>query len=156
MVVGRTDERVHVDDGVGTLDFDDMAETASAVEGLVAVESGDLMLVGTAAEPMEAVADGLSGDALRAIKELKFASIGDASGVVATWAEARNEELEGSIAEYPVDNLVERVPGAAATVTVETKESIRDGDVLRRFATGVVAIADAFEAATTRTPASRQ
>jgi hypothetical protein len=59
-----------------------------------------------------------------------------------------------SIVEFPVDNLAERVPGDAATVTVETKSSIRDGDELRRFAEGVVAIADAFEEATGHTPAS--
>lgn len=146
-----------VDAGVGTLDFDDMAETVSAAEGLVAAETGDLVLVGTSAATVEAVADGLSGKALRAIRDLSIVSLGDASGVVASWAEARNEELEGagsSIAEYPVDNLVERVPGDAATVTVETKASIRDGDELRRFAEAVVAIADAFEEATARTPAS--
>lgn len=77
--------------------------------------------------------------------------------MVSSWAEARNEEIEGvgsSIAEYPVDNLVERVPGDAATVTVETKASIRNGDELPRFAEGVVAIADAFEEATARTPAT--
>ncbi|MEF8826208.1 MAG: hypothetical protein V5A27_07705, partial [Halapricum sp.] len=102
----------------------------------------------------EAVADGLSGDALRAIRDLNIGSLGDASGVVANWAEARNEELEGSIVEFPVDNLVERVPGDAATVTVETKSSIRDGDELRRFAEGVVAIADAFEEAAAHTPVS--
>lgn len=143
-----------VDAGVGTLDFDDMAGTVSAVEGLVAAETGDLVFVGTSAAVVEAVADGLSGDALRAVKDLKIGSLGDASGVVAMWAEARNEELEGSIVEFPVDNLVERVPGDAGTVTVETKASIRDGDELRRFAEAVVTIADAFEEATAHTPAS--
>ena len=155
VVVGTAGGRV--DAGIGTLDFDEMADTASAAEGLVAVERGDLILVGTSTEAVEAVSSGLSGDALRAIRDLSVVSIGDASGVVARWAEARNEEMEGrgsSLAEYPVDNLVERVPGDATTVTVETKSSIRDGEVLRRFAEGVVAIADAFEEATARPPSS--
>lgn len=64
------------------------------------------------------------------------------------------EGRELSIAEYPVDNLVERVPGDAATVTVETQASIWDGPELRRFTEGVVAIADAFKEATVRTPAT--
>lgn len=124
------------------------------VDGLVAAETEDLVPVGTSAAVVEAVADGLSGDALRAINDLKIGSLGDASGVVTRWTEARNEELEGSIVEFPVDGLVERVPGDAGTVTVETKASIRDGDELRRFAEAVVAIADAFEEATAHTPAS--
>jgi hypothetical protein len=131
-----------------------MAETAADVEGLVAGESGDLILVGTSSSAMEALAEGLSGRALRAIGELQIVSAGDASGVVARWAEARNEELEGSNIEYPVENLVERVPGDAGTVTVETQAAMGDGDELRRFTEGVVAIADAFEESTARTPAS--
>lgn len=143
--------------GVGTLDFQEMGETASAVEGLVTAETGDLVLVGTSTAAVEAVATDLSGEALRAIRDLEIASVGDASGVVTTWAEARNEEMEGvgsSLAEYPVDRLVGHIPGDAATVTVETRASIRDGDELRRFAEGSVAIADAFEGATARAPSS--
>lgn len=157
IVVGSTGDSVSVDDGLGTLDFDDVAGTADGVEGLVAVEAGNLVLVGTSVEALESVADGLSGDALRAINDLKIASIGDAAGVVDGWAEARNEQLEAagsSVLEYPVDNLVQRVPGDAATVTVETRSSIQDGEVLRRFAEGVGAVADAFEEATAHTPAS--
>lgn len=155
VVIGSAGETV--DAGVGTIDFDGMAESISTAEGLVAAETGDLVFVGTSAAVVEAVADGLSGRALRAIRDLKIVSVGDGSGVVAKWAEARNEEMEGgasSLAEYPVDDLIERVPGDAATVTVETKASIQDGDELRRFAEGTVAIADAFEEATARTPAS--
>jgi len=142
---------------IGTVRFDEMAERAAGMEGLVAAETGDLVLVGTSPAAIEALTDGLSGKALRAIRNLEVAAIGDASGVVATWAETRNEEMEGagsSLAEYPVDNLVERVPGDEGTVTVETKDSIRDGDDFRRFVEGVVVIADAFEEATARTPPS--
>ncbi|MHB9287289.1 hypothetical protein ACKVMT_09660 [Halobacteriales archaeon Cl-PHB] len=156
VVVGTAGEALQVEDGTGTLDFDDMAETAAAMEGLVAAESGDLVLVGTSATAVEALAEGVSGDALRAVRDLTVAAVGDASGVVASWAGARNEELEaaGSIVEFPVENLVDRVPGDAATVTVEMEGSIQDGDELHRFAEGVVAIGDAFEAATARTPAA--
>ncbi len=149
--VGRAGESV--DAGGGTLDFDDVAETVSTGEGLLVAETNDLVLVGTSTAAVEAVDDGLSGEALRAIRDLSIGSLGDASGVVASWAEARNEELaEGgsSIVEYPVDNLVDRVPGDATTVTVETKTAIQDSDELRRFAEGVVAVADAFEEATAR------
>lgn len=152
VVVGRSGESLSA--GVGTLDFDDMAATVSATEGLVALETGDLVLVGTSTAAVEAVAAGASGEAVRAVRDLEIAAVGDASGVVARWAEARNEELEGSVAEFPVDNLVDRVPGDAGTVTVETRASMRDGDVLGRFLEGTVAVADAFEAATARRPPS--
>ena len=157
LIVGTAGGDIHVEDGVGTLDFDDVAETASAADGLVAAETGDLVLVGTSSAAVEAVSDGLSGKALRAIGDLNIVSAGDASDVVARWAEARNEELEeagSSVVEYPVDNLVERVPGDATTVTVEMQGSIQDGDELKRFAEGVVAIADAFEEATSPTATS--
>ena len=146
VVVGRAGGRV--DAGVGTLDFDDLAESVSAAEGLVAAETGDLVLVGTSAAAVEAVAGGPSGDALRAVRDLTIGSIGDASGVVAGWAEARNEEFEDSVFGFPVDNLTERVPGNAGTVTLETKSSVDSGEALRRFAAGTVAVADAFEEAT--------
>jgi len=150
LVVGTVGGRV--DAGVGTLDFDDVVETVSAVEGLVAVETDGLVLMGTSSSAVEAVAGDLSGEALRSVRDLRIVSVGDGAGVVAKWAEARNEELEGSIAEYPVDNLVERIPGDAATVTVETASPIRDGEALRRYVEGAVAIADAFESATDRDP----
>lgn len=136
---------------IGSLDFEAMAETAPASAGLVTAETGGLVLVGSSTAAVDAVAGGLSGEAIRAVRDLEIAAVGDASGVVATWAEARNEEMEGvgsSLAEHPVDRLVGHVPGDAATVTVETRASIRDGDELRRFAEGAVAVADALEAAT--------
>jgi hypothetical protein len=151
-VVGKAGDTV--DAGVGTIDFSEIAESVSATEGLLAVETGDLVFVGTSSPAVEAIADGLSGDALRAVGGLKIAAIGDASGAIADWAEARNEEFEGSTFGFPVENFVERIPGDAATGTVETQATIRDGDELRRFAEGVVAITDAFEEATKRPPAS--
>ena len=156
LVVGPAGEKVSAESGVGTLKFDDMAETASDVEGLVSAETDGLVLVGTSAAVVESIADGLSGRALRAMRDLEIVSAGDASGVVARWAETRNEAFAeaGSSIEYPVDNLTERIPGDAGTVTVEIEASIEDADELRRFAEGVVAIADAFEEATARTPAS--
>jgi hypothetical protein len=149
LVVGTAGERVRAYNGVGNLDFDDLYETASVAE-LVTAETEDLVLVGTSSAVVEDVVNGLSGRALHAIRDLQIVSAGDASGMVAEWAKARNEEMEGvgsSLAEYSVDNLVDLVPGDAGTVTVETKAAIRDGDELRRFAEGVVAIADAFEGA---------
>jgi hypothetical protein len=146
--VGSGGERV--DASMGTLDYDEMAETAPAVEGLVSAEMDDLVLVGTSRAAIEAVGEGMSGRAMTAIRDLNVVSIGDASGVVTRWAEARNEELEGSAFEHRVDNLAERVPGDATTVTVEAESSLLDGDELRRFGEGVVAIADDFEEATTR------
>ncbi|MEF8887777.1 MAG: hypothetical protein V5A30_08210 [Haloarculaceae archaeon] len=153
VVVGRAGSTV--DAGVGTIDFDEMAETVSAADGLVAAEAGGLVVLGTSPAAVEAVADGSSGDALRAVRGLEIAAVGDAAGIVGRWAEARNAELEAagnSVGQHRVDNLVERVPGDPATVTVETRGSIRNGDVLRRFAEGAVATADAFEGATDHTP----
>lgn len=153
VVVGTPGETVDVPNGVGTLRFDDLSETASAA-GLVAEETEILVLLGTSSAVVEDVADGQSGRALQAIRDLEIVSAGDASGMVAEWAEARNEELEDFIAEFPVENLAECVPGDAATVTVETRAAMRDRDVLRRFTEGVVAIADAFEEASASTPGS--
>jgi hypothetical protein len=155
LVVGPAGGRVGVEDGVGSFEFDNVADQPAA-EGLVATETDDLVLVGTSSAAVDAVADGVSGRALRAIRDLNIVSAGDASGVIARWAEARNAEFEeaGSSIEYPVDNLAERVPGDAGTVTVEMEASVEDGDELRRFAEGIVAIADAFEAATETAPAS--
>lgn len=152
VVVGRAGDTV--DAGVGTIDFDEIAESVSATEGLVAIETEDLVFVGTSVPAVEAVADGPSGDALGAVRDLKIASIGDTSGAIAVWAEARNEEFEDSIFGLPVENFVERIPGDAATGTVEIQAPIRDGDELCRFAEGVVAITGAFEEATGRPPAS--
>ena len=157
VIAGSADGRVSVRDGVGTLVFEDLAETAAAMDELVVTEMGALVLVGTSDAAVESVAGGLSGDALLAFADLQIASIGDAAGVVASIAAAHNEEMEGfgsSWAEYPVENFVDRVPGDPATVTVETKASIEDGDDLRRFTEGVVAIADAFEETTSRTPSA--
>ena len=148
VVVGRAGETV--DAGVGTIDFDEIAESVSATEGLVAIETGELVFIGTSAPAAEAVADGPSGDALGAVRDLEIASIGDASGAIADWAQARNEGFEGSVFGFPVENFLERIPGHAAAGTVEIQAAIRDGDELGRFAEGVVAITNAFEKATER------
>ncbi|MEF8894484.1 hypothetical protein [Halodesulfurarchaeum sp.] len=142
---------------IGTIRFDEMAERATEMDGLVVSRKEDLVMVGTSRMALDAISDGLSMNALRAIGNLEVAALGDASGVVASWAKTRNEEMEGrgsSLAEYPVDNLVERVPGNGATVTVEIRDPLRDGEELRRFVEGVVVIADAYEEATARSSAA--
>ncbi len=155
VVVGPVGGELHVEDGVGTIDFEDVAASAATADGLVSTETEALVALGMSTAAAEHLVDGVSGDAIRAIGDLQVVSAGDASGVVARWADARNEELEGSMAEYPVENLVERVPGDATTVTVETKAAVRDGEDLRRFAEGVVAIADTFEESITPGQVSR-
>lgn len=144
---------------MGNVDFDRFAETVSDMQGLFATTRGNLFLMGTSPAAVEAVADVASGEALRASKDLNVVAVGDASSVVAAWTEAirKGIEWEGSWkAENSVDNLVDDVPGDAATVTIETRgqKPIRDGDELRRLAEGAVAISDAFEAATARMPPS--
>lgn len=144
-----------LDAGIGTIRFEPMAENVDAAAGLAAVETGGLVLVGTSTAAVEAVADSMAADAERTFPGLKTVAVGDAAGVVAEWSEARNAEMEGvgsSLAEYPVDNLVESVPGDAGSVTVEMMTSMWDADQLRRTAEGTVAVADAFEAATAGTP----
>lgn len=157
VVLGNAGDRVGR--GVGTIDFGRMAETISDMEGLFATTTGDLFLMGTSAAAVKAVADGASGEALRAVRDLNIVGVGDASSAVARWVTAHNERLEGtgsSLAESSVDNLVENLPGDATTVSIETRSQkpIQDGDELRRLAEGAVVIADAFEAATARTPPS--
>lgn len=144
---------------MGNVDFDRFAETVSDIEGLFATTTGALFLMGTSAAAVQAVADVSSGEVLRTSADLNVVAVGDASSVVAAWTEAIEEglEWEGSWkAENSVDDLVDDVPGDAATVTIETRgqKPIRDGDELRGLAEGAVAIADAFEAATVRTPPS--
>lgn len=133
----------------GSIDFEAMAEDVGAEEDLVAVTAGDLYAVGTSEAATRAVAAGRVQEAVRSLGGLNLVYVGDASRVVASYAEAQNEELEGSIMEFPVDTLVEAVPGDAATVTIGTKAWIRDGDELRRQAEAAVAIADASEEAAT-------
>jgi len=147
VLVGSADGKLSA--GVGTIRYDEMAEAAAAMRGFAAAETGDLAVVGSSTAAVEAVASGRSGEALRAVEDLEVGAVGDAADVVREWTQRRNEGMEGSIAGYPVDNLVECVPGDAGTVTVEARASMRDATVLRRFAEGVVACADAFEAATT-------
>ncbi len=132
---------------VGTIRYDEMIEAAAAMRGFATAETDDLVFVGTSPTVVEAVASGTSGAALRAVEDLEIGAVGDAAGVVEQWAQRRNQGLEDSIAGYPVDNLVEFVPGDAETVTVETRASMRDPDEIRQFAEGVVACADAFETA---------
>lgn len=142
---------------IGTLEFEDMVENVSVAEELTAVEAGDLVVVGTSEAAARAITDGSAGEAVRSLEKLNLVYVGDASGVVASFTEARNEEIEeagGSIFEYHVDNLVERVPADAATVTVETQGTIRNADELRRHVVAALAVADAFEEATARAPAS--
>jgi hypothetical protein len=141
-----------IDANIGTLAFEAVVENANLADDLVAVEEQGLVVAGTAETAVRALATGTMGDALRSDDQLNLLSVGDGARVVTSFAEAHNAEMEGvgrSLAEYPVDNLVEELPGDAATATVETDAHIQDGDVLRGQAAAVVAIADVFEEATT-------
>ncbi|MFB6163578.1 MAG: hypothetical protein ABEJ31_00290 [Haloarculaceae archaeon] len=138
--------------------FDNISETAAEMDEFVAVTSDDLVLVGTSKAAVEAVDSGRSGEALRSIPDLLIASIGTASGVTARVYEARTEDMEGlgkSLLESAQMAQAAQVPGDGATVSVETKSLLRDGDDFREAIEGVVAVADAFEEATARAPASR-
>ncbi|MFB6189527.1 MAG: hypothetical protein ABEI57_06555 [Halapricum sp.] len=138
--------------------FDEISETAAEMDEFVAVTSGDLVLVGTSEAAVEAVDSGRSGEALRAIPDLVIASIGDGSGVTANVYDARFEDEEGlgkSMLKSAQLATAKAIPGDAATVSVETDSFIRDRDDFREVTEGVVAVADAFEEATARTPASR-
>jgi hypothetical protein len=148
LVGGPADGELDAD--IGTLRFEAVVEHADVADDLVAVEEQGLAVAGTAETAVETLATGTMGDALRSDDQLNLLSVGDAAGVVASFAEARNAEMEGagsSLAEYPVDNLREELPGDAGTATVETHAHIQDGDALRGQAAAVVAIADVFEEA---------
>jgi hypothetical protein len=132
------------------LGVDDTSETDSGAEGVFSVAEDDLFLMGTPPAVVEAVSDGQSGRALRAIRDLQIAAVGDASGVAAR----STEEVGGSMFGFGMgDAILKDIPSDETTVYVETKAFIRDGDELRRFAEGAVAVADAFEKATARTSA---
>ena len=149
LVGGPADGEIDAD--IGTLRFETMLEHANLAEDLVAVEEQGLVLVGTSGTAVETLATGTMGDALRSDDQLNLLSVGDGARVVSSFAEARNAEMEGvgsSFAEYPVENLVEEVPGDAGTATVETHAHLQDGDALRGQAAATVAIADVFEEAT--------
>jgi hypothetical protein len=129
----------------------DTSEAASGTEGVFTVAEDGLFLMGTPPAAVEAVSDGQSGRALRAIRDLQIVTVGDASGVAARLT----EEVDGR-SMFGVgmgDAILKDIPNDETTVYVETMAFIRDGDELRRFAEGAVAVADAFEAATARTPA---
>lgn len=139
--------------GSGAFETGDITETIPAAEGVVAVAAEGLILIGTPQAAVEAVADGLSGRALRAIRDLEVVAVGNASGVAAEWT---GEGSESSILGLGVgDAFLRHVPSDETTVTVETRAFIRNGDGLRRFAEGAVAVADAFEEATARPSAPK-
>lgn len=151
LVGGPADGEIDAD--VGTLRFEAVVENADVADDLVAVEEQGLVVAGTSETAVETLGTGTMGDALRSDDQLNLLSVGDGASVVTSFAEAHNAEMEGvgsSLAEYPVDNLVEEVPGNAGTATVETHAHIQDGDALRGQAAAVVAIADVFEEATDR------
>jgi hypothetical protein len=136
--------------GSGMLGIDDTSETDSGAEGVFAVAEDGLFLKGTPPAAVEAVSEGQSGRALRAIRDFQIAAVGDASGVAARLT----EEAGGSMFGVGMgDAILKDIPSDETMVYVETMASIRDGDELRRFAEGAVAVADAFEEATARTSA---
>jgi hypothetical protein len=134
--------------GTGTLEIGDDPETASAEDGVVTVATDGLLLTGTPPTAVEAVGDGLSGRALRAIRDLQVAAVGDASGLA---TEATGTGVGSSMMGLGLNVFNDQFPNDETAVTVETKASVRDGDELRRLCEGVVAVADAFEEATSRT-----
>ena len=137
--------------GSGMLGIGDTSETDSGAEGVFTVAEDGLFLVGTPRAAVEAVSDGQSGRALRAIRDLQIVTVGDASGVAARLT----EEVDGG-SMFGVgmgDVILKDIPNDETKVYVETMAFIRDGDELRRFAEGAVAVADAFEEATARTSA---
>jgi len=136
--------------GSGMLGIGDTSETDSGAEGVFTVAEDGLFFMGTPPAAVEAVSDRQSGRALRAIRDLQIAAVGDASGVAARLT----EEAGGSLFGFGMgDAILKDVPSDETMVYVETMASIRDGDELRRFAEGAVAVADAFEGATARTSA---
>ena len=138
--------------GSGMLEIGDTAETDSGMEGVFTVAEDGLFLMGTPPAAVEAVSEGLSGRALRAIRDLQIVAVGDASGVAARLTE---EVDGGSMFGLGMgDAILKDIPSDETRVYVETMASIRDGDELRRFAEAAVAVADAFEEANTRTSAS--
>lgn len=146
-----------IDADIGTLRFEAMVENAAVADDLVAAEEDGLVVAGTSETAVEVIATGATGDALRSNDKLQLLSVGDGAGVVRRFADARNEEMEGlgsSLAEYPVDNIVERLPGDASTVAVETQVFLESGDALQSHAAAVVAIADVFEEATAESSAT--
>lgn len=140
-----------IDAHIGTLEFEAVVENVDIADDLVAVEEDGLVVAGTSETAVRALATGTMGDALRSDDQLNLLSVGNGTLVVTSFAQAHNAEMEGvgrSLAEYPVDNLVEALPGDASTATVETYAHIQDGDALRGQAAAVVAIADVFDEAT--------
>ena len=137
--------------GSGMFGIGDTTESASGAEGVSTVAEDGLFLMGAPAAAVEAVSDGQSGRALRAIRDLQIVTVGDASGVAARLT----EEVDGrSMFGVEMGDVIPKdIPNDETMVYVETMASIREPDELRRFAEGAVAVADAFEEATARTSA---
>lgn len=148
VLVGGTGARMRAKRG--RIDFEDTVENGPAAGALVTAETGEHTVVGTSAAVTQAVTDGAPAEALAALETLNIAYVGDAAGVFESYGEARNEELAESIFEYPVAELVDRVPGNATTVTLETRDLLLNVDEFRRHVLAAVAIANAVEAATDR------
>ncbi len=137
--------------GSGMLGIGDTTENASDAEGVFTVAEDGLMLMGTPQAAVEAVSEGLAGRALRAIRDLQIVTVGDASGVAARLTEGVDGRSMFGVGVGDV--ILKDIPKDETTVYVETMAFIRDGDELRQFAEGAVAVADAFEEATARTSA---
>ncbi|WP_284010596.1 hypothetical protein [Haloarcula pelagica] len=133
------------------LGIGDTTENASDAEGVFTVAEDGLMLMGTPQAAVEAVSEGLAGRALRAIRDLQIVTVGDASGVAARLTEGVDGRSMFGVGVGDV--ILKDIPKDETTVYVETMAFIRDGDELRQFAEGAVAVADAFEEATARTSA---
>lgn len=154
LIAGRTGDRIEAPD-VGSLELDAMVENQSVSSELVGVSERGLVVVGTSKAAVQGLASGSIGDALRANEQLNLVAVGNASRVVTTFAEAHNAEMEGlgsSLAEYPVDNLVERFPDDAESVTIDTQAFLQSGDALRGHVKAAVVIAELFENATASGP----
>lgn len=108
------------------------------------VTDDELAAVGGPEAVAREVISGRSRTALLALDDLDLLYVGDAAGAL---TDVTPDVSDSRIASWVKDKATDRVPGDAATVSVETKGVLLDADRLREQAEAVAAAADAFEEA---------
>ncbi len=115
----------------------------------------DLAAVGTSEAVTRAVLSGRSREALLALDDLDLVYVGNAAAALGEEPADTSDSMLGSMVGKG-NAVIDRIPGDADRVSVETYGLVLDADRLRRQAEAVAAVAEAFEEATREVGSGRR
>lgn len=130
----------------GNADFAGAEQLSSSIESDTV---GEFQVVGTSRELAEAVLTSRVQTTLRKPSLADSVQAGDAADVLLEAVPDSDGMLMGKLTDGIQSKIQEQYGGDAATVRIETKGLLLDNDELDRQLRAVVAVAGAFEAATT-------